>query len=80
MAGNSVSRASLGTDDDEMQIKETIYAYFTLRYDALKANKSYVDYSPVIEDLDKCSTDWLQMERIFGHCGISFIVFMKLQS
>ncbi|MFC1878548.1 amidase domain-containing protein [Chloroflexota bacterium] len=62
VTGPSVSRASLGMDDDVTKVKETIYAYFTLRYDALKANKPYADYSPVIDDLENCSTEWLQME------------------
>jgi hypothetical protein len=60
--GTSVSRASLGTDGDVTQIEETIYEYFMLRYDALKANKSYTDYSPVTDDFENCSTEWLQME------------------
>lgn len=61
--GASVSWASPGIDEDSASIKETIYAYFTLRYEALKANQPEVDYSAVTDDIENCSSEWLQMER-----------------
>jgi hypothetical protein len=59
----TVSWASPGIDEDSARIKETIYAYFSLRYEALKANQPEVDYSAVSDDLENCSSEWLQMER-----------------
>ena len=60
--GASVSWASPGIDEDSASIKETIYAYFTLRHEALKANQPEVDYSALTDNVENCSSEWLQME------------------